>query len=413
MSNGNERAEILVIGAGPGGAATAARLAEAGHEVLMVDRAQFPRDKTCGDGLTPRCVAALEQMGTLEAVLDAGAERVTGARLVGPYGQSFRLDFAEFLDDSPPYGLVLARERLDDLLRQHAIASGARYLGNVKITGFTLAGDRITAAHGERDGETIAIQPDGVILATGASNSLPKKLGLMKRMPTTVRAVRAYYEGVEDPEPLFDFYFNSYLMPGYAWVFPLGGDRVNAGVGRWPGSWGDPLRRKPSLPRLLDRFVADRSASNGSPGWRLEGPPKGYPIRTDFPSHRVAGENWVLVGESTGLVAPATGEGIDLAIESGLMAAEMLSQGLRKGKWRGRAYQRRLWLTHAPTFSGTRVYAFIVINPLMMDYTIWQMSQHRFLAKTTMKLAMGFAPPWHAAHPLFLLQYFLPLPTPF
>jgi geranylgeranyl reductase family protein len=387
MSGNTERAEILVIGAGPGGAATAARLAEAGHDVLMVDRAQFPRDKTCGDGLTPRCVAALDQMGALAAVLAAGAEKVTGARLAGPYGESFQLDFDQFLDNGPPYGLVLERETLDDLLRQHAIKAGARYLGNVKITDFTMDGDRITAALGEQNGDTISVRPDVVVLATGASNSLPKRLGLMKRMPTTVQAARGYYEGVKDPAPVFDFYFHKYLMPGYGWVFPLGGDKVNAGVGRWPGSLGQPRKSKPSLPRLLDRFVDEQGTRNGSQGWQPAGPVKGYPIRTDFPSHRVAGENWVLVGEATGLVAPATGEGIDLAIESGLMAADMLSQGLQKGKWRSKAYQRRLWLAHAPTFTGTRVYAFIAINPLMMDYTIWQMSQHRFLAKTTMKLA--------------------------
>jgi geranylgeranyl reductase family protein len=412
MSGRSERAEILVIGAGPGGAATAARLAEAGHDVLLVDRAEFPREKTCGDGLTPRCVEALAQLGALDKVLAAGAEKVTGVRMAGPHGESVSLDFGDFLADKPPYGLVLARHMLDDVLREHAVKAGARYLGNVRISELALEGDRITAAHGAQNGEAVTIQPKGVVLATGANNGLPRQLGVMSRMPTTIRAARAYYEGVTEAEPILDFYFHTFLMPGYGWVFPLGDGRVNVGVGTSPGSWAAFFPPKPPLPRLLDRFVEERVRSNGSPGWRRVGPVKGYPIRTDFPSHRVAGENWVLVGETAGLVNPATGEGIDLAIESGLMAADALSRGLRRGKWRGRAYQRRLWLRFAPQFGGTRVCALFVINPILMDYVIWQMSQHRFLAKTTMRLTMGYAPPWAVLHPLFILQFFLPLPTP-
>lgn len=232
----------------------------------------------------------------------------------------------------------------------------------------------------------------------------------MKKMPKTVLAARAYFEGSTQPEPLFAFYFKQFLMPGYAWIFPLSDGRANAGVGLWPM----PLlkHKKPSLPNLLERFIAENNSSgNGTPRLQLDGPVKSYPIRTDFPSHRLAGDNYLIIGEAAGLVNPATGEGIDLAIESGLIAADMLDEWLRNGKWRGRAYHRRMWFKFAPMFSGTKLYALLIINPIMFDYAVWQLRNHPFLAKRTMKLAMGLAPPWITVHPLFILQFFLPLPT--
>ncbi|HPV08967.1 MAG TPA: FAD-dependent monooxygenase, partial [Aggregatilineales bacterium] len=132
MDSRSLRPEILVIGAGPGGSAAARALAEAGHEVLLIDSADFPRDKTCGDGLTPMAVRTLRKMGVLAQVKAAGAQRIDYNRITGPFGLSATMAFAEYQPDYP-YALVLPRLILDDVLRRYALVAGAEFRGRVRV----------------------------------------------------------------------------------------------------------------------------------------------------------------------------------------------------------------------------------------------------------------------------------------
>jgi flavin-dependent dehydrogenase len=244
------------------------------------------------------------------------------------------------------------------------------------------------------------------VIATGASMGLLQREGMLRHKPRVIRAARAYYTGVTGNPDRFDFFFDLELLPGYGWVFPTGNGTANIGIGVLPVFWST---RKPA-PTLLDEFVARRQKEGLLKGVRRTGPAKGYPLRIDFPAGRVAGKNWVIVGEATGLVNPVTGEGIDLALESGLIAAEVLHDNIRRDRRDHRAYQQDLWDRFGPMFTGLRVLRDILITPFFTDYALWLMNCHPFLTRTVMNMAQGFEPPQHVFHPLFIAQFFMPVP---
>jgi geranylgeranyl reductase family protein len=396
--------EILVIGAGPGGAAAAWGLAQAGHDVLMIDRAEFPRDKTCGDGLTPMAVGTLREMGVLAQVERAGAVRIDNVRIVGPFGMEATMRFADFQPESP-YALVFPRLQFDDLLRRYAIGGGAEHLGGIKVQTLEREGDRLVSVRGASPGGEVEIRARHVVIAVGANMALLQRAGFITHKPRYIRAARAYYDQVPAVDSRYDFFFDAQLLPGYGWVFPVGAGRANVGVGILPVPWST---RRPTN-RLLEEFVTRRRQEGVLRGAAQAGPIKGYPLRIDYPATRTAGENWVIVGESAGLVNPVTGEGIDLAIKSGMIAAETLDRDIRTGRPNHRAYQHVLWDRFGPMFTGLRALRDVLITPFFTDYALLLMRQHRYLTRSVMNMAQGFWPPESVFHPLFIVQFFMPV----
>ncbi len=396
--------EILVIGAGPAGSAAAWALAQAGHDVLLVDQAQFPRDKTCGDGLTPMAVKKLDEMGVLSQVESAGAVRIDTVRLTSPFGITTTAPFAAHQPDHP-YALVLPRFTFDDIMRQHAVNGGAEYVGQVRVEHIVRDGDHIVAVKAISSAGPLEFRPGQVVIATGANMGLLVREGFIRHRPRLIRASRAYYIHTSAGHRLYDFFFDLELLPGYGWIFPTGDGKANVGIGVLPVFWS--THRPPRA--LLDEFVQRRLRDGTLSSAERHGPVKGYPLRIDFPAQRVAGKNWVTVGEAAGLVNPVSGEGIDLALESGLLAARILHSDIQAGRPDHIAYQRELWDRFGPMFTGVRVLRDIMILPFFADYTFWLMRQHRHLARTAMGIVQGMTPPQDIFHPLFILQFFTPI----
>ncbi|GAB4471032.1 MAG: menaquinone reductase [Anaerolineae bacterium] len=405
MPGAEYQTEVLVIGAGPGGSAAAWALAHAGHEVLLIDRAGFPRDKTCGDGLTPLAVRSLSQMGVLEQVESAGAARLDSVRLTGPFGMSITAPFTEFMEPGMRYALVLPRLTLDDILRRHALAAGAAYMGGVHVERILRDDDMVSRVEADGPHGPLMFRAQHVILAVGANIGLLAREGFVRRRRKMVLAARGYYTNVSLTAKHYDFHFDLELLPGYAWIFPTGDSSANIGAGVYPTFWAS---RKPARV-LLDEFIGRQQARGELAGVQLSGPVKGYPLRVDYPAERVAGHNWLLVGEAAGLVNPVTGEGIDLALESGLMAAETLHESMRRGRSSHLAYQIRLWDRFGPLFNGLHAVRDTLVNPALLDYVLWVMGQHRFLSKTILRIAQGLQMPHDLLHPLALLQFMIPL----
>lgn len=319
--------DVAIVGAGPGGSAAAYYLAERGLGVLLLDKSEFPRDKTCGDGLTPRAVRALRDMGVLGSLLSVG-QRISGVEIYGPDGY-VTVAPVPAQEGFPTPMLVVPRMALDDVMRRRAVERGARFDGGMLVSQVE-RDDRAVVVVGTRRGRPVSIRARMAIVATGASTRLLARLRLLPLQPRMMLAARAYYDGASALSDRIQIRFDGVPLPGYGWVFPLSARSANVGVGYFPP--GLRARRRPASSRAaFDAFVSGRSMASTLAGASRRGPVKGYPLRVDFPDAPTSGEGVVLVGEAAGLVNPLTGEGVDYAIESARIAAEYVAGRLARG----------------------------------------------------------------------------------
>ena len=311
--------DVLVIGAGPGGSAAATTLAAQGCDVLLVDRAAFPRPKTCGDGLTPRALNVLTSLGLAETVERLGRP-IRTFTVVAPHGQVTGGAIPD-----PRGALVVPRLILDDTLRRHALAAGARFEDHVTVQHLERDATDGVIAHATRAGRPLRITARVAVIATGAATALLADSGILRQPPQVMLAARTYYDGVAQAGESFELRFDGVPWPGYGWVFPVSPACVNVGVGFLPVSplgWRARLsRHRPrTAHQVFETFVRQPALQRRLIGSHQDGPVRGYPIRVDFLRAPTSADRTLLVGEAAGLVNPLTGEGIDYALESGQLA---------------------------------------------------------------------------------------------
>lgn len=325
-------ADVLVVGAGPAGSAAAYWLATAGLDVAVLEKAAFPREKVCGDGLTPRAVAALQDMG-VDTSPAAGWVRHRGLRVYGG-GQVVEVDWPQ-LRSWPDFGLVRTRREFDQLLARHAAAAGARVHEGVTVTDPLLddAG-RVAGVHAVA-GEDRAPQTWRarlVVSAEGLSGRLAKSLGLLRRedRPLGV-AVRRYVASPRGEDDYLDVSFDltaegptAASMPGYGWVFGMGDGTANVGFGLLD------TRRSGDVDH---RAVLRDWLATLPPEWELDDAHAVTPVRgagLPMALHRQPAytRGLLLAGDSVGAVNPFNGEGISYAMETGRMAAETAVEAL-------------------------------------------------------------------------------------
>jgi geranylgeranyl reductase family protein len=328
--------DALIVGAGPAGSALAYFLASSGLDVLLVDKRAFPRDKTCGDGLSPRALRVLRTMGLLDELLKTGW-RINNVLLVAPNGRPIHAPVPP-CDGLPDFALVLPRLKLDDLIRARAVSAGAEFRSGVNGMDVLREGDQIVGVRADTANGPLELRARLTVLATGASVSLLERANLLAAPPAFGRAARAYYEDMRGLSDTVEFHFDSVPLPGYGWIFPVSPTCANLGAGYFVRAGKPPMRNSPR--QVMDEFMASPSVAKMIDGARPASPPKGYPLRFDFPTARTAFPGLALVGEACGLVNPLTGEGIDYALESAEVAAEVLGEALRSGEAAGAAAQK-------------------------------------------------------------------------
>ena len=320
-------ADLVVVGAGPSGSAAAAWACRAGRDVLVIDACEFPRDKACGDGLTPRAVVELRQLG-LGDWLD-GRIRHHGLRLAG-FGSSVEVRWPG--PSFPETSSAVPRTELDDRVRKAAEDAGAAMLLGYKAVDVDLdSAGRVTAVV-LADGRRVACR--WLIVADGARSPLGRALGRQWHQQTVYGvAARAYLNSPRADEPWIssDLELRSpaggagnragagQVLPGYGWIFPLGNGEVNLGV----GALATAKRPADVALRPLIKHYADLKRDS----WGFQGPPRAVSsalLPMGGAVSGVAGPNWMLIGDAAACVNPLNGEGIDYGLETGRLAVELL-----------------------------------------------------------------------------------------
>jgi geranylgeranyl reductase family protein len=307
--------DVAVIGAGPGGSASAHYLAQRGMQVLLFDKAEFPRDKTCGDGLTPRAVGVLQDMGLIDELKPAG-HLIRRFEVFAPNGKSTR-DVITVRDGLPDYAMVVPRFKLDECIRNRAVRSGAQFV-QAQITDVQHVDSHVELKI-EHAGKISTERARLAVIATGANTRLLLHAGILKQQPKVMVASRAYFENVAGLSDIWTLRFDDVPMPGYGWVFPAGNGLANIGVGYFKEG------RDTSAANPFKQFTASKAVREMLIHAKQVGPVKGYPLRDDFLISPTFGDGVLLVGEAAGLVNPLTGEGIDYALESGRIAAQRIA----------------------------------------------------------------------------------------
>ncbi len=316
------RADVLVVGAGPAGSAAAAWAARGGRDVLLADAATFPRDKPCGDGLTPRAVAELRHLGL--AVWLSGRAVNRGLRAAG-FGQVLHLPWPG--GSLPAHGGAVPRLELDATIRDVAVAAGAKTLDASRAVGVDRVSGRVEAVHLRRGADTVTVRCRQLVVADGARSQLGRALGRTWHRDTAYGvAARGYISSQRSNDPWISSHLElrgteNELLSGYGWVFPLGDGQVNIGVGTLATA---SRPAEVNLRQLLAHYADMRRDD-----WALRGgvrAPWSALLPMGGAVSGVAGPNWVLVGDAAGCVNPLNGEGIDYGLETGRMAAELLAQ---------------------------------------------------------------------------------------
>jgi geranylgeranyl reductase family protein len=354
------RADVVVVGAGPAGSAAAAWATRAGRDVLVVDAADFPRDKACGDGLTPRAVTELRLLG-LGDWLDEHI-RHRGLRLYG-FGGSVQVDWPG--PSFPDTGSAVPRTELDERIRKFAESTGASMMLGAKVVDIEHdSRGAVSSLVVRRNGGSVEVGCQEVIVADGARSPLGRALGREWHQQTVYGvAVRGYLTSPRADEPWLSTNLelrtrHGHLLPGYGWIFPLGNGEVNIGV----GALGNEKRPADVALRKLIAHYTDMQREE----WGFDGPPRAVAsalLPMGGAVSGVAGPNWMLIGDAAACVNPLNGEGIDYGLETGRLAVELLGSGdvsiawptlLKKEYSQAFSIARRLsWLLTVPWFLPT------------------------------------------------------------
>jgi geranylgeranyl reductase family protein len=319
--------DVIIVGAGPAGCSAAICLARRGYEVLLMDKAKFPRDKVCGDGINPLGLEVLDRLGALPQMMTHNPRKIEGIDIFSPAGQMARASFSH-LEARYKYGWVFPRREFDFLLWQLVgNFANIQALENCKGLDLILAGRKITGVRAQYGDSLEGFAGRVIIGADGAYSRMAKRV-----FPSSGNfqhyafAVRGYFRKVEGLTDQIEIHCEKNLLPGYGWIFPTGEDSANVGVGI-----SSRFLKKKDMKKLFHAFIEENPAvrERFRQAVLVENSFKGFPIPWGTFTPRRSHENVLLLGDAARFADVLTGEGIYYALQGGECAAEAIHEGLK------------------------------------------------------------------------------------
>ena len=389
-------ADVVVVGAGPGGAATAAWLARAGRDVVLVDKDRFPRDKVCGDGLTPRVIHEMLLLGLDDEARGhvPGFATQRGLRIHGGH-TVMELPWPA-LDDWPAWGGTSTRMVFDETIARRAVKDGAELWEGVAATGLRWrdprSQDRVAGVTWrDEDGTTGEVRAPVVVASDGASSKLGIAAGLHRRTdrPMAV-AARGYWRSPAADDDWMSSFLDltdaqGTLLSGYGWVFPLDDGLLNVGLGLLDTSRDF---RNTNYRKMLEAWSTGMAADWGTTDEnRVGGRLRTSPIPMAFNRTPLHHKGLLLVGDSGGMVNPFNGEGISYAMEAGRLAADVVDRAFATRQTATLdLYDRELRRRIGGYYTLGATFAKLVGHPTVMRVCTEYGMPHRPLMRVVLKL---------------------------
>lgn len=380
--------DVIVVGAGPAGATAAAALAQKGYDVLLIDRHQFPRDKTCGDAVPAGAIELLWRLGMREKIAKA-VERgelypLEGMLLVSPRGHELHAKFNHGKLGSDSY--VAPRIYFDALIQEHAVASGAEFC-QAQAKAPLVENGKVVGMQVQANGRTHDLRARLVIGADGVTSIVARNLrpkDEQHKNDHRAVALRAYIDDIEELPKEVEFYLYKDILPGYAWIFPIGKNRANVGLGMRLDHF---RKRKYNLEQMLQDFlerpeIKKRLLRGGQlrdiATWQL-----------NFGSQKHMQhvfDGAILVGDAAGFINPLTGGGIHNGLVSAELAAQVADKALTANDVSRSKMQVYETLCHDHMWESMRnsywMQRTFMRFPIIVDFLVRQMKENSQLAKT-------------------------------
>ena len=345
-----EEFDVIVVGAGPGGSTCASFLAKNKVNVLLLDKAVFPRDKTCGDGISGKSLKVLKELGLKEKIKSVKHGKIFGVTFSSPKGTVVDIPFPEKAGktgvSSKGEGYAVKRIFYDNFLFQNSKSFGVKTIEGFTVNSLIKDGEKVLGVKGtDSKGNQKEFKSKMVVGADGATSIVSKSLGLNKiDFNHHITALRTYYSGVKDLKGTIEIHFIDSMLPGYFWIFPVEEGIANVGAGIITK---DLKKNKVNLQQaMFDAIEKDPLFKERFKDAKMVSPVKGWTLPLGSKKKKISGNGFLLVGDAASLIDPFSGEGIGNAMTSGKIASETILKALKENNFSAeflKQYEEILW----------------------------------------------------------------------
>lgn len=403
-----ESFDVIVVGGGPSGCATAISLGKKGRKVLLLDKAKFPRDKTCGDAVSGKTLKALRELDLIPEVEKLPHGKVYGIMFSSPKGESVSIDFPHPEGERVQSGYICRREAYDNMLFQ-AAKRYCKVIEDFAVTDLIQAGGYVVGVKGTGPSGPAEFKSSVVVGADGATSVVATKLGLSKLDPKHVSvSIRAYYDSIKGLTPNIEIHFVDSIQPGYFWIFPIEDGKANVGLGM---TQDELKKRNVNLQAELDKIIKENPLfKERFAEAKLLTPIKGWTLPMGSKRRRATGNGFVLIGDAASLIDPFSGEGIGNGMTSGLLAARIIDAALKDNdvsEKRLKEYEKLLWQEIGPELHNSYILQRIGSFKFLLNFVIHKAAKNKEIQQTISGMLSNETAKKDFISPLFYVKLLL------